>query len=574
LNRIVLILTILLFLTVGCMPTSQPLTTQVSTIPQTVPSPTPIQTQPVPTLNPTFIQASPTREPMHITDSFYRMIPTITPGVHTTYPTGQVFLYPGPLHYEGDFLTAEIPLIGSRNNIKARVSIDNGETIDIEHQIAINPALTSIAIVLPDFWDTSRQAGLHTLYIQTLINGVSFDFNLDVHILPASQRPAQELELAWETAIRECCTVHYLKGTAADRDLSAILDDIERNVKVVEDVFQFEFEPQVFTIYLVDKAWGNGGYAFSGGIVINYLDRAYGPAQNLDQLLRHEMTHTAMSILNFNPAMGPMMGEGIPVFVAGGHYNEEPVRERAAALLDLDMAVPIEALFYQFGALQHEARYLQSAAAVAFLAEQCGWEQVVHIGTNVIPQAQDSWDWFQKSLAQVCGFTKQQLEDEFVDWLRLVNPGGQVDHLQLTIELNNLRRDYQLCCAPSLDYTSLGPDPLEAASLPVFVREGRSPENIAIEVMIGQAQSALHAGDYDRARMIMKALRPSILETDFSFEPARDIRDIATLLLKHGYEAVQVDLVGDQADAAAIRVQPLLETVRLDKVDGRWSLVP
>jgi hypothetical protein len=94
--------------------------------------------------------------------------------------------------------------------------------------------------------------------------------------------------------------------------------------------------------------WGNGGYAFLGGIVITYLDRSYGPNQNMDQFLRHEMTHVPMDVLKFIPAMGPIMGEGIPVFVAGGHYNEEPIRERAAALLELEMYVSIEELFLQF----------------------------------------------------------------------------------------------------------------------------------------------------------------------------------------------------------------------------------
>jgi hypothetical protein len=510
-------------------------------------------------------------------DAFQRSTAVADPTGGGAYSTGQVFLYPGRKHYAGDVLTAEIPLIGFRDYQprQARVTIDGGETRLLDRKLGFNVGYLEPALVIPEFWDTTGQAGLHTVRIRTpLEDDAQLDLTFQVEIFPENQRPAQEAGLGWQTLSQDCCVLHYLRNTAAERDILVIQDDIHRNVAEVEAAFGINFERQAFTFYLVDNVWGNGAYAFEGGIVINYLDRNYGPGQKLTQLIRHEATHIAMLIEKTQPQMGPVFGEGIPVYVAGGHYNEEPLRQRAAALLALDLFVPLETLQRDFSSLQHEARYLQSAAVVAYLVEQHGWDTVMKLVKTRDDNARDSWDWLEKALVQTYGMTPSQLEVGLLEWLKGSPPESQVENLHMTIALQNLRREYQACCAPSLHFSTLGPDPRQASCLSVFVREGRSPENVTIEILLHEAQASLLEGDYERAESLIGAAEGPIRRADFSDSLASDILKIATLLLQHGYEPVIIDLRENQAHATVIRMQPVLEEVELVRSEDRWEYTP
>jgi hypothetical protein len=509
-------------------------------------------------------------------DSFFRSVATLTPSGDGAFHTGQIFIYPGPKQYAGDVLTMEIPLIGFRDFTphRARITIDGGETISVDRELGFNGAYYSFCLVLPEFWDTTGQEGLHTIRVQTPLNNSQLDFTFEVEIFPADRRPTGEVNLSWLTATLDCCSIHYLSGTAADRDIVQIKNDIKRNMEEVEAVFKIKFEPQAFTFYFVDNVWGNGGYAFDKGIVINYLDRYYGPSQGLDQLIRHEATHSALSLIGAKPQMGPLFGEGIPVYVAGGHYNEEPLREKAAALVELGMFVPLETLYRDFSLLQHEARYLQSGALVAYLVEKYGWDKLMILVKSPTEGSGDGWSWLERAFLKTYEQTPVQLETELLEWLQVSPSGDQVEALSLTIELQNLRRQYQACCAPALDFTTLSADPLDVNCLSVFVREGRSPENLVIEILLAQSQVCVLNGDYAQAEARMQAAHVAIERIDFSIEPAGDYLEIITLLLQHGYEAIEIETQGNQAQVTAIREHPVTETIFLEKLDGRWEFLP
>lgn len=511
------------------------------------------------------------------------LTPTAPPATATPEPTAtlppsppeDVHIFPGPLHYEGDVLSFQWATGAPLNDfgpLPGQVKIDGGPPQKVEVQTSLNPFNSTAQLVVLNFFDTAGQAGTHTVQVAAPgWNAVTFT----VEVLPASQRPAQEAEATWQTRVTECCEIHYVSGSAAARDIEKIAAEVEASVQHVEQVFGEPLENKPFTLTFLDNVWGNSGYADEGGIVIDYVDRDYNdPSENLGTVIRHEATHAASRQLDGAENIPGFFWEGLAVYVAGGHYRTEPLPERAAALIELGEYVPLKTLMMEFGRIQHERRYLQSAAFVAYLVETYGWESMVQfastrVGEDFVPPDV----WMERALDANFSVSLAETETAFKAWLIQHPPGPQVDDLRLSVLLQETRRSYQRLSAPYFDMFYFSP-PFIVAPTSYALRESRAVENVVLELMLVNAQKALYSGAYTESELLIEVVRTVLESESFAQPTAAEYYALAALLLENGYEPTQVQFNGATAAVTVTRNPPTLETLMLTKTAAGWQLPP
>lgn len=143
---------------------------------------------------------------------------------------------------------------------------------------------------------------------------------------------------------------------------------------------------------------------------------------------------------------------------------------------------------------------------------------------------------------------------------------------------SNYKREYQ---------DRYAPDPLFLTSeldtsairrpeyLPDVMREVSAPTNIAIELMIANSQKAIFSGDYASAEALNRVIAEIISTGEFEDPPAKDYLDIVPAAASQGYEVVNIDiLLGDHASTRATAEPPLLANLELQKIDGKWQVLP
>lgn len=532
----------------------------------------PAPTTPPPTLTATATATlAPTETPTAVP-------PTPTPELTATTLPSQpegIHLFPGPLHYEGDVLSFQwatgAPL-QEFGPLPGQVKIDGDAPQAVEVQTSLVPFNSTAQLVVLNFFDTAGQAGTHT--VQVAAPGWS-TVTFTVEVLPASERPAQEVNAQWLTRQTACCEIHYVSGTAAARDIELIAAEVEASVNQVEQVFGEPLENKPFVLTFLDNVWGNSGYADGTGIVIDYVDRDYNdPSQNLGTVIRHEATHKASGQLDGTESMPGFFWEGLAVYVAGGHYKPEPLPERTAALIALGDYVPLKTLMLEFGRLQHERRYLQSAAFVAYLVDTYGWDGMVKFAsTSVGEEFVPPEVWMERALDANFGLSLAETETAFKAWLLQHPPGVQVDDLRLSVLLQDTRRSYQRLYAPYFDLFYFSP-PFKAAPPSYALREPRAAENVALELMLVNAQTALYSGAYTEAELLISAVQVVLDEGSFAQTTAADYYALAALLLENGYEPTQVEFSGVTAKVTVTRNPPVLETLTLTKTAAGWQMPP
>ena len=101
--------------------------------------------------------------------------------------------------------------------------------------------------------------------------------------MPPAQAGAQ-----WAEATTECCVVHYITGTAAERDLPALMAMVDQQAEHAVQAMGIEFTEPI-TITVMPRVLGHGGFA-SDEIYVSYLDRNYA-ANSWEMVVHHEMIH-------------------------------------------------------------------------------------------------------------------------------------------------------------------------------------------------------------------------------------------------------------------------------------------
>lgn len=566
-NRVLTFL-ILLWLLTACAaplpPTPTPtLTATASSTPSITASPTP---SPRPTGTATLPPGvTPTTQPEVL----------LTPAADRPWLPGVIWLFPAGELYAGDRVTIQVPIYNLELNLPLKLSFYDGLTmLVVEPQISYNPVFAVDVILLPDIW--LAQEGTHTLRIEGLINQIyALSLTTTITVHSSDRRPDYETSLAWQEIQTDCCLVTYLNHAAAARDLEEILRLAQHSYDTVISRMGLPPDEQdEIKFFLIDNQWGNGGYTSGEGVVISYIDRNYGPVQpeTLSLVFLHEATHVGYFRLPVHPNTGLVFIEGTAVYLAGGHYKPEPIRERAAAMRHLDFYIPLVTLVTDFYNQQHELRYLESAAVVAYLVDTYGWDSYLEFLTAELPaDLDDDLEWLETALRQQYNLSLTDFEQAFTAWLDAAEPGDQLADLALTVELQNLRRQYQFRYTPSLELYLFSLSKMEELSL--IWREPDDPHNIAIETMLQNAQQAIIHADYAAAREIITAVKPAILNGDFSHPLAADHLAISQLLTGEGYHVSQIFINGDTAVVQVSEDALTKQTLQLDRIGMRWIIV-
>ncbi len=501
--------------------------------------------------------------------------PTATPQPSPTpsaaWLPGEVRVYPGPIHYAGDLLTFEIPvenLDRLPEGAAPRVLLD-GESLDVQ-PFPVDSPLRETVMVFRWAWDTTGQEGIrHLVAAIPQPDGTQQEVEFYVEIRPASERPRFESEAEWQQIRIPCCRIDYVSHTAAARDIDTIAERTSDSVRAVEARFGMDF-PEVFPVVLIDNIWGNGAFA-ADQIVASYVDRAY-VSLDLDSVLRHEATHYAAR--RFGEEAPTILVEGIAVYVAGGHYKPEPIPARAAALLPLELYVPLANLADNFRAHQHEVAYLEAAGLIAYLVEEYGWLDFLTLyGQDDI--AGSPSEWLDEALRRVYGVGLDAVEEGYLAWLEQQPADTQVDDLRLTISLFETIRRYQDAYAPYQESLPPLEAALERGISAEFVREPTSPENLALETLLIAVRVSLQEGRTFTAEELLRVINATLNDGNFTREPVADFVAISASLLEAGWEVQQIDLEQDRAVVRAIHYRrwPQLETLVLERLGGRWQPV-
>lgn len=533
------------------------------------PPPTPTRLPPTATLAPS---PSPTAEPS----------PT---------PEGSPFTFTVRYHpdgslYVGDLVSLEVippaealPLEG---NLSVQVDPPNGPVLGpasfAPFGIAGRIQATFIWV-----WDTRLlDAGEHSLLFHVEPQG--YTWSQTVTLLPAADLPADQAEARWASVQTECCTIHYVTGTAAERDLSLLtaLADAQAQHAIAQMGIEFS---QPIVITLLPRLLGHGGFA-THEIHVSYLGRNY--ASNAwDLVVLHEMIHILDYRLggNLRPSL---LVEGLAVYLSDGHFKPEPLLPRAAALLDgrLGWYLPLAPLADGFYAAQHEIGYLEAGALVQYMVERWGWEAYSAFYRDIAPHPSGKPSAAIDAALQIhFGLSLAELEADFIAALQ-AQPEAEawLDDVRLTVTFYDTLRRYQQLLDPSAYFATAwlmdSQQMRQRGILADYLRTPTTPANLALETMLITAGEDLASAPYDQAEVTLAAIGQVLdaLENGaadpFAASPlAGDYYAIAAAVQQSGYLVEHIEINGDSAFVLADA--PRLNWVELRLLrhpDGAWRL--
>jgi hypothetical protein len=434
-------------------------------------------------------------------------------------------------------------------------------------------------------WDTrGLTPGDYPLTFSIQPGGVTWTET--VTLLPEADLPPPEPEAHWNSARSRCCTIYFINGTAAERDMPALLTQIDEQARDAVQRMGVEFTKPI-TITLLSRVLGQGGFA-DDEIRVSYLDRNYmGSYTNM--VFHHEMIHILDGRLGGDLRPSLFM-EGLAVYESGGHLKPEPLMPRAAALLDTETGlgwyIPLAKLADSFYLSQHEIGYLEGAALVSYMVDTWGWDQfsafyrdIHHVQDGSQSQAIDA------ALEKHFNLSFPELEAEFLDALRhqTVTSGVRED-LRLTVKYYDTARRYQQLLDSSAYYQNAWlVDTAEMRRRGIvadYLRHPSTPTNLALETMLVTGYTGLLSGRYPQAEQAL-AIVDAVLDAiernasqPFEVNPrAADYFDIALVLRDHGYQVQRLEVNGDAAHAWVNATTPDMMEFDLVRGDSGWVLV-
>jgi hypothetical protein len=377
-------------------------------------------------------------------------------------------------------------------------------------------------------WDTAGlQPGIYELVFSLQPQGITWSENQT--LLPANLAPSPQAR--WETVESDCCTVSFIRGTEAERDLEDLLDLLNAQAKEAALLLGTDFETKI-PITFLPRVVGHGGFA-GQEISVSYLDRDYAGG-DAGIVLLHEMVHLLDGRFE-NQQRLPLLVEGLAVYLSGGHFKAEPLMGRSAALLPpeedclqaqaviarqllvspqepvcgLDRYLPLKQLFDDFYFSQHEIGYLQAGALVEFMVETWGWDDFELFYRDIQPlrapdgserQGQPS-EVVDQALQEHFNLSLAELERSFLEALEQEDLQAEwVEDVRLTIEFYDTVRRYQQILDPSAYFLFAWlPDSQEMQERDIvadFVRRPSAPENVELESLLVRADTALRQGEF------------------------------------------------------------------------------
>ncbi len=346
-------------------------------------------------------------------------------------------------------------------------------------------------------WDTSGlAAGEHILTFIIRPDGPLWSETFT--LLPYGQLSSAERQAHWESAQNGCCIVHYITGTAAERDLPDLLTMFDDQADLAASRLGVLIGQKV-EVALIPRVLGHGGFA-GEGITLSYLDSNYAGGSR-EMLFHHELVHILDTRLGGGLRL-PFLIEGLAVFLTGGHFKPEPLLQRAAALLPpepgcgvpdeknateacgLEMYIPLPELIDFFYQQQHETGYLEAGAFTAYLVEKYGWSAFsnfyrdIHPGDASNGEPQPDSSFVDAAAERHFGFSLEQLEQGFIERLKAERLTLEwAEDLRLAATFYDRVREYQLSFDPSAYFLHAWLPPIEQMrnrkSLPILIADRR-----------------------------------------------------------------------------------------------------
>jgi hypothetical protein len=364
--------------------------------------------------------------------------------------------------------------------------------------------------VLLWFWDThGLSPGIYSLRFTIQPSGETWQDPIQLQDNPALLKQ----EGHWASALNQCCEVHYITGTNAERDISSILKVIDQQASLVEK--QWGVTPsKKLQINLLPRVLGNGGFT-SDEISVTYLDQNYTNGL-FPIIIHHELVHLLDQTQQdkFRPTI---LIEGVAVYLSGGHYKPEPLLTRAAVLLNLGDYIPLIILTNNFYDHQHETGYLEAGALVEFLVQTYGWQAFLNFYHDINPiQDASQSQVLNAALQSHFGIDLEQLDDRFINKLVKipVNPDLKED-VRLTILLYDTMRSYQQQYDSSAFFLRVWmPSPKDMRQKEIVADYNRHPDqdvNRMIENLLISSGTSLRNGDYQQTQKIIGIIQSMLL---------------------------------------------------------------
>jgi hypothetical protein len=511
-----------------------------------------------------------------------------------THPDGEL--------YVGDQVSFEViaPPEGQAREVSARVRLGFQEIQDLgSAPFAPFGILGRLQATLTWVWDTrSLEPGNYTLFFALQPQGSTWTET--VTLLPASRQDPLDARASWSNARSECCIVHYMTNTEAERDLPELLAEIDLQAEQASRRMGVQISEPI-TITLLPRLLGHGGFA-DQDIHVSYLDRNY-TLGNVGMILHHEIAHVLDYRLggDLRPSL---LVEGLAVYLTGGHYQPELLLPRAAALLQgpagtpdsgLGWYLPLGELADHFYTAQHEIGYLEGGALVAFMVQRWGWQGFSDFYRDIHPHPSGSQARaIEEALLKHFNLSLAELESAFQQELRRQEvPPGMVSDLRLTVELYDTARRYQELLDPSAYFlTPWLVDTREMRRLEItadYLRRPDEPVNLALETMLVQASRLLRLDRFPEVERLLKAANAALdgleqgLPQPFVGDSlAADYFEIITFLQEGWFisrsisqnplqpQAIWVE--GDQATVQYHAGSPVLVETKLSRGRNGWRL--
>lgn len=372
--------------------------------------------------------------------------------------------------------------------------------------------------VLSWAWDTRvLKPGAYSLGFSIPETGQYWNETVQLHLPPPGSEDAH-----WEQAETACCIVHYISGTAAERDIQKLLPIIQAQADDVTQKLGATLKGKI-GINLIPRALGQGGFA-ADEIYVTYREQNF-TNPDMALLLHHEIAHRVDAEIksDFRPSF---LVEGLAVYLSGGHYQTEPVLLRASSLVKTGRYLPLPHLMDNFYSSQHETGYIEAGAFIDYLVKTWGWDRYNEFYRNIPNQknASQSQD-IGAALKAHYGLSLEQVESQFTGYLNAMPgvPDEQAD-MVATIRLYDAVRDDQKILDPSAYFEEVWlPDARimrEKNIVADYLRGPDQPVNRQVEALLFQARQRLDASDYtgsafllDQVRQILRQAQQEQIQT-------------------------------------------------------------
>jgi hypothetical protein len=409
----------------------------------------------------------------------------------------QVITHPdGPL-FAGDQVSFEVIAPASQKGRKGSVEVKfDGKSLGAADFSGFGIGGRNEAVLWWAWNTTGLQPGPYNLTFYDA--AAELTWNETVTLYPANKVPPPEPQASWEEVTTVCCIIHYITGTAAARDISSLSREADEQSADIASKLSFQLQTRI-DVTLMPRVIGQGGFT-TGSVYLSYLDQNY-MANEMPILFHHEFVHFYDGQIGgeYRPSF---FQEGLAVYLTGGHFKPEPLRPRAAALLELGWYIPLATLMDDFYNAQHDIGYLEGATVIQYLIQTYGWEAFNDFYRHIpAPDGRKDSGAIEAALQEHFKLSLAQLEAAYLAWLRAESftPAQKAD-LRLTVQFFDTVRRYQKKMDPSAYFlTAWLPDGAvmrQHGIVADFLRRPRQLDNRLLEPLFIYSWNQLASGNY------------------------------------------------------------------------------